>query len=277
MTVPAHSAYARVHALSRARVDAGAGAGAGGAAGLPLCRQPRRFRRQGRVLVLERRSRGDRPRGSKLRRAPVCPGRGTEPGAPLRCDRPMRREARTATSRLAAPTSPSTQASPSKRCGARAATRGIALQAAARAAKLGDPAAAVVTSVATASPPAIVAQAQPKSVPAPPPAEPADPRRSDTCVRFADTRSAPAGDATITNTCAYPIELTLCYKGGGGGPYDCPTAARGRFGDSLGPGISHVLPEYRRGRHKGINVVACRGAPGSVFPRLEDGGKSGCF
>ena len=48
-------------------------------------------------------------------------------------------------------------------------------------------------------------------------------------------------------------------------------------GDSLRPGISHVLPEYRRGRHKGIHVVACRGQAGSVFPKLEDGGKSGCF
>ena len=96
-------------------------------------------------------------------------------------------------------------------------------------------------------------------------------------MRFAETRSAPAGDATIANACAYPVEVTLCYKGSGSGPYDCATPARGRHGDSLGPGISHVLPEYRRGRHKGINVVACRGEPGSVFPRLEEGGKSGCF
>jgi hypothetical protein len=96
-------------------------------------------------------------------------------------------------------------------------------------------------------------------------------------VKFAETRSAPAGDATITNACAYPVEVTLCYKGGASGPYDCATPARGRLGDSLGPGISHVLPEYRRGRHRGINAVACRGQPGSVFPRLDDGGKSGCY
>ena len=36
----------------------------------------------------------------------------------------------------------------------------------------------------------------------------------------------------------------------------------------------HVLPEYRRGRHRGINAVACRGEPGSVFPRLDEGGKT---
>ena len=159
--------------------------------------------------------------------------------------------------------------------------KGIALQAAARAARLGD----APAMVAAATPdPAIIAQAAPKPPPAaakPPPAaapaEPADPRRSDACVKFAETRSAPAGDATITNSCAYPLEITLCYKGGGAGPFDCVTPARGRFGDSLGPGISHVLPEYRRGRHKGINVVACKGEAGSVFPKLDEGSKSGCY
>jgi hypothetical protein len=152
--------------------------------------------------------------------------------------------------------------------------KGIALQAAARAVRLGDVPRAVEVAGAA---PVVVAQAEPKVAPPATPAEPADPRRSDACVRFAETRGAPAGDATITNTCAFPVEVTLCYKGGGGGLYDCPATARGRFGDSLGPGTSHVLPEYRRGRHKGVNVVACRGEPGKVFPRLEDGGKSGCF
>jgi hypothetical protein len=149
--------------------------------------------------------------------------------------------------------------------------KGLALPAAMRKAKLGDgppPVAAVAE-----SPPTAVARAPPT----PAPAEPADPRRSDACVRFSDARSAIAGDATITNACSYPIEVTLCYKGGGNGPYDCPTPARGRYGDSLRPGIAHVLPEYRRGRHKGISAVACRGDPGSVFPKLEDGGKSGCL
>ena len=149
--------------------------------------------------------------------------------------------------------------------------RGLALQAAARASKLGDSPPPV--GVAAPLPPSMLAQASPKARPADPP----DPRRSDTCVRFAEARTVPAGDATITNTCAYAIEVTVCYRGGAGGRYDCPTPARGRVGDSLGPGISHVLPEYRRGRHKGINAVACRGEPGSVFPKLEEDGKSGCF
>jgi hypothetical protein len=148
--------------------------------------------------------------------------------------------------------------------------KGLALQAAMRRAKLGEGPPVVA---AAESPPAVVAQAQPKTVPA----EPADPRRADACVQFSDARSAVAGDAMITNACNYAIEVTLCYKGGGNGPYDCPTPARGRFSDSLRPNISHVLPEYRRGRHKGISVVACRGQPGSVFPKLEDGGRSGCF
>lgn len=151
--------------------------------------------------------------------------------------------------------------------------KGLALQAAVRKAKLGEsPARAAVAE----APPAVVAQAAPKPAAAPAPGEAADPRRSDACVRFADTRSAVAGDATITNTCNYPIEVTLCYKGGGNGPFDCPAPARGRFNDSLRAGISHVLPEYRRGRHKGVNAVACRGQPGRVFPKLDEGGKSGC-
>ena len=52
----------------------------------------------------------------------------------------------------------------------------------------------------------------------------------------------------------------------------CTTARRrpaGKLGDSLGPGISHVLPEYRRGRHRGINAVACRGEPGSRLPETR--------
>jgi len=105
---------------------------------------------------------------------------------------------------------------------------------------------------------------------------PTDPRRADACVRFSDARSTPAGDGTITNTCAYPVEVTLCYKGAGGGHQDCATPVRGRLSDSLGPGVTHVLPEYRRGRHRGIAAVACRGTPGTVLPRLEEPGRSGC-
>ena len=149
--------------------------------------------------------------------------------------------------------------------------KGLALRAAARAVKLGDAPAQVA-----AAPPTVVAQAQPKGAPSPL-AEPQDPRRSDACLKFADTRPAPAGDATVTNACAYAVEVTLCYKGSAGGAYDCATPARGKLGDSLGPGVSHVLPEYRKGRHKGINAVACKGEPGSVFPKLDEGGKSGCF
>jgi len=151
--------------------------------------------------------------------------------------------------------------------------KGLALQAPARGAKLGDAPPSMTLAVAPSN--AVVAQAQPKATP--PPAEPADPRRSDACIRFAETRNTPAGDATITNACAYPIEVSLCYKGGNNGLYDCPAPARGKLGDTLAPGISHVLPEYRRGRQRGINAVACKGEPGSVFPKLDEGGKSGCF
>ena len=151
--------------------------------------------------------------------------------------------------------------------------KGLALQAAARGARLGDTPAALTHAVAPSN--AVLAQAPPKAAPAP--AEPADPRRSDACIRFAEARNTPAGDATITNACAYAVEVSLCYKGGGTGLYDCPTPAKGKLRDSLGPGISHVLPEYRRGRQRGINAVACKGEPGSVFPKLEEGGKSGCF
>ena len=128
---------------------------------------------------------------------------------------------------------------------------------------------------APASPAMTLAQSPP-SAPAPE-AAPSDPRRVDACVRFSEARS-PAGDALITNSCNFAIEVTLCYKGSTGNAFDCPAPAKGRYGDSLGPNVTHVLPEYRRGRHKGINVVACRGAVGTVFPRLEEaGGKSGCY
>jgi hypothetical protein len=141
-----------------------------------------------------------------------------------------------------------------------------------------------------ASPPAPAATAAPTLPAAPPPAPaarpaaknveaaPADPRRADACVRFAETAATPAGDATITNTCAFPVEVTLCYKGAGTGAFDCATPVRGRKADSLAPGAVHVLPEYRRGRNKGIALVACKGALGAVFPRLDDAGRgSGCY
>jgi len=109
--------------------------------------------------------------------------------------------------------------------------KGLALQAPARGAKLGDAPPSMTLAVAPSN--AVVAQAQPKATP--PPAEPADPRRSDACIRFAETRNTPAGDATITNACAYPIEVSLCYKGGNNGLYDCPAPARGKLGDTLAP------------------------------------------
>ncbi|MFO1305708.1 MAG: hypothetical protein U1F54_18420 [Burkholderiales bacterium] len=161
--------------------------------------------------------------------------------------------------------------------------KGIALAAAGRAARLGDPTPAPTAPAGPAgiaqSNPAPAAPPSSTKAAAPPPsapAEPADPRRADACVRFSETRGAAAGDASIANTCAEAVEVTLCYKGASGGPYDCPSPVRGRLGDSLAPGASHVLPEYRRARHRGIQVVACKGAPGSVFPKLDDG-KSGCF
>ncbi|MFO1310898.1 MAG: hypothetical protein U1F41_02415 [Burkholderiales bacterium] len=158
--------------------------------------------------------------------------------------------------------------------------KGLALAAEGRAARLGN---APAAAAATAPPPQAAAQApssssaRPALSPAAPsPVERADPRRADACLRFSETRGAAAGDATITNTCTDAIEVTLCYKGASGGPYDCPQPVRGRFGDSLAPGVSHVLPEYRRALHRGIQAVACKGAAGSVFPRLDEG-RSGCF
>ena len=151
----------------------------------------------------------------------------------------------------------------------------IALSAAGRAARMGSAPAATETAAApdTSAP----RPAPPKAAPVPSPVESADPRRADACVRFTETRGAAAGDATIANACSEAIEVTLCYKGASGGPYDCPIPARGRLGDSLAPGVSHVLPEYRRARHRGIQAVACKGKAGSVFPRLDEPGKSGCF
>lgn len=140
------------------------------------------------------------------------------------------------------------------------------------------PAAPLHASIAAAPSPVPVAPA------APPPREmnaaADDPRRADACVRFAETPAAPAGDATITNTCGYAVEVALCYKaiaaGGPGGRFDCTSPARGRQLDSLAPGASHVLSDYRRGKHRGIAAVACKGSPGAVLPRLDEGGRSSC-
>ena len=82
----------------------------------------------------------------------------------------------------------------------------------------------------------------------------------------------------MTNTCGYAIEVAFCYKGGRGGIYDCPPRAKGMRMESLPPGATHNLPEYRRDRHQGIALVACKGTMGTVIPLLNgDGGKTGCY
>ena len=105
----------------------------------------------------------------------------------------------------------------------------------------------------------------------------ADERRVDSCVRFAEKGASPFGDATITNTCQFAVEVAYCYKGGRGGAYDCPSPPRMKRVDSLGPGATHNLPEYRRGNNSGVALVACKGSMGTVTPLLNgDGGKTGC-
>lgn len=124
--------------------------------------------------------------------------------------------------------------------------------------------------------------AAPTKTPAPPVAAPSpananDERRADRCVRFAEGKSSQFGDSTLTNTCGFAIEVTLCYKGGTGGVYDCPSRPKGMRMESLPPGATRNLPEYRRERHKGIASVACKGTMGTVMPQLNgDGGKTGC-
>ena len=104
-----------------------------------------------------------------------------------------------------------------------------------------------------------------------------DERRVDSCIRFAERNVSQFGDATLTNTCKFAVEVVYCYKGGQGGAFDCPSPPRMKRVDSLGPGTTHNLPEYRRGRNNGVALVACRGAMGTVIPLLNgDGGKTGC-
>lgn len=105
-----------------------------------------------------------------------------------------------------------------------------------------------------------------------------DERRVDRCVRFAEGKASQFGDATMTNTCNFAIEVAFYYKGGRGGVYDCPSRAKGMRMESLSPGATRNLPEYRRDRHQGIAVVACKGTMGTVMPLLNgDGGKTGCY
>jgi hypothetical protein len=109
------------------------------------------------------------------------------------------------------------------------------------------------------------------------PAPAGDERRVDGCIRFAERAVAAAGDATISNTCKFAVEVAYCYKGGRGGAYDCPSPPRTKRLDSLGPGETHNLPDYKRGSNNGVALVACKGLIGTVTPLLNSsGGKTGC-
>jgi len=104
-----------------------------------------------------------------------------------------------------------------------------------------------------------------------------DERRVDACIRFAEKSVSQFGDATITNTCKFAVEVAYCYKGGRGGAFDCPSPPRMKRVDSLDAGATRSLLEYRRGSNSGIALVACRGAMGTVTPLLNgDGGRTGC-
>ena len=146
---------------------------------------------------------------------------------------------------------------------------------------------------AAPQPPAVTARALPSTplvTPAPAPAAaptgnsaalPAtsrgDERRVDACIRFAEKSASPFGDATITNTCKFAVEVAYCYKGGRGGAFDCPSPPRMKRMDSLDAGVTRNLLEYRRGSNNGVALVACKGAMGTVTPLLNgDGGKTGC-
>jgi hypothetical protein len=142
------------------------------------------------------------------------------------------------------------------------------------------------TSAARASPP----PPSPVAAPAPPQAQAGaspsapptaavrgDERRVDACIRFAEKSVSQFIHATITNTCAFAVEVAYCYKGGRGGPFDCPSPPRMKRVDSLEAGATRNLLEYRRGSNSGVALVACKGAVGTVTPMLNgDGGKSGC-
>jgi hypothetical protein len=108
-------------------------------------------------------------------------------------------------------------------------------------------------------------------------ANPADERRADGCIRFTANAVSRFGDAAITNTCPFAVEVVYCYKGGRGGTFDCPSPPRRMRADSLRPGATHPLPEYKRGSNTGIALVACKGEIGTVMPYLNAGdGKAGC-
>lgn len=142
-----------------------------------------------------------------------------------------------------------------------------------------DPGKRSTAAIATAP----IAAAPPKSAAAAPApsslsSDKTDERRVDRCVRFVEGKASQFGEATMTNTCAFAVEVALCYKGGRGGVYDCPSRAKGMRMESLSPGATRNLPEYRRDRHQGIASVACKGTIGTVMPVLGgEGGKTGCY
>jgi hypothetical protein len=140
------------------------------------------------------------------------------------------------------------------------------------------PTAATARAPAQAPPVAPAATASPApAAAAPPPDRRGDDRRVDSCIRFAEKSVSQFGDATITNTCKFAVEVAYCYKGGRGGAFDCPSPPRMKRVDSLDAGATRNLLEYKRGSNSGVALVACKGAMGSVTPVLNgDGGKSGC-
>ena len=132
--------------------------------------------------------------------------------------------------------------------------------------------------VAAAAPATNVAAPQVKSAAPATGDNDADPRRVDRCIRVTEGNGNQFGDAQIANTCGFNVEVVLCYKGGRGGSYDCPAVPKATRSDSLAPGASRNLAEYRRGSNTGIVVVACKGTMETVFPMLDERqGKRGCF
>jgi hypothetical protein len=140
------------------------------------------------------------------------------------------------------------------------------------------PPAATARAPAPPQPVAPAATAAPASAAAAPPlASRGDDRRVDSCIRFAEKSVSQFGDATITNTCRFAVEVAYCYKGGRGGAFDCPSPPRMKRVDSLDAGATRNLLEYKRGSNSGVALVACKGTMGTVTPLLNgDGGKTGC-
>jgi hypothetical protein len=135
-----------------------------------------------------------------------------------------------------------------------------------------------VTARAPAQPQSVAPAAAPAgNAAAPPLASSGDERRVDACIRFVEKSVSQFGDASITNTCRFAVEVAYCYKGGRGGAFDCPSPPRMKRVDSLDAGATRNLLEYKRGSNRGVALVACKGAMGTVTPLLNgDGGRTGC-